>query len=206
MTPKKKFLKLFNLAEKKYKNSSKRLAGDAWPEPWQTLITTILSAQTRDEVTIPIAENLFKNYLTLQAIAKADSKDILKIIKSINYNKTKAKHTIEAAKYLLENHQGKIPQNLEELKKIPGVGLKTANLILGEIHNKDAICVDTHVHRIMNTFKIVKTKSPEKTEQALKKIAPRKYWSKINRYFVLLGKEVPGRKEEKFFEKLMQKD
>ncbi len=182
------------------------MAGDAWPEHWQTLIATILSAQSRDEITIPIAENLFKHYITILALSKANPKDIFKLIKSINYNKTKTKHIREAAKYLLQHHQGKVPKNLEELKKIPGVGLKTANLILCEVHKKDAICVDTHVHRIMNTFRIVKTKSPEKTEKALRKIAPKKYWSKINRYFVLLGKEVPGKEKEKFLEKLQEKE
>ncbi len=205
MSQKEKFLHLFNLAEKKYKTSAKRLAGDAWPKPWQTLIATILSAQTRDEVTIPIAENLFTTYPTLQNLSRANPEEVLKVIKSVNYNKTKTKHIKEAAQYLLQHHQGKIPKNLEELKKIPGVGLKTANLVLSEVHKKGAICVDTHVHRIMNTFKIVKTKSPEKTEQALRKIAPKKYWSKINRYFVLLGKEVPGKEKGKFLEKLREK-
>lgn len=204
MTPKKKFLKLFNLAEKRYKKSSKRLAGDAWPQPWQTLMATILSAQTRDEVTIPAAENLFKRYLSLDVLANANQKEIFKIIKSVNYNKTKARHIIHAAQYLLENHQSQIPGNLEALKKIPGVGLKTANLVLGEVHNKDAICVDTHVHRISNVFGIVRTKSPHQTEEELRKIAPRKYWSRINRYFVLLGKEVPGRSKKRFLKKLQE--
>ncbi len=202
----KTFLQLFKLTENKYKNSSKRLAGDTWPEPWQTLIATILSAQSRDEVTIPIAVNLFTAYPTLQDLSKADPKDVLKVIKRINYNKTKAEHSVEAAKYLLENHQGNIPETLEELKKIPGVGLKTANLVLGEVYSKDAICVDTHVHRISNIFNIVKTKTPEQTEQALRKIAPKEYWSKINRYFVLLGKDVPGKNREKFLEKLQGKE
>ena len=89
MTPKKKFLKFFNLAEKKYKTSAKRLAGDAWQDPWQTLIATILSAQTGDEVTIPIAENLFAHYPSLNALANANQRNILQIIKGINYNKTK---------------------------------------------------------------------------------------------------------------------
>ena len=201
----KKFLIIYKLAEKKYKTSNKRLAGDAWQEHWQTLLTTILSAQTRDEVTIPIAENLFKKYPSLEKLSNAKEADIFQIIKSINYNKTKAKHLLASSQYLLKYHQEMIPDTVEELTKIPGVGLKTANLILAQCHKKDAICVDTHVHRIMNIFKIVNTKNPQETESALKKIAPIKYWSKINRYFVLLGKEVPGYSPSNFIKKLKEK-
>ena len=199
---KQKFLKLFADAEKKYGKSEKRLAGDAWEEPWQTLIATILSAQTRDEVTIPIAENLFKKYPSLNSLSKAQEKDILNIIKSINYNKTKARNISKAAHYLMQKHQGKIPNKLGQLLEIPGVGLKTANLVLSEVHQQHTITVDTHVHRIANVFGIVKTKSPNETEKELRKIAPKKYWSQINRYFVLLGKDVPGKERERFLEKL----
>lgn len=200
------FLNLFKLAEKRYKTSSKRLAGDAWPQPWQTLIATILSAQTRDEVTIPIAEKLFKHYPSLETLANANQEDTLKIIKSINYNKTKAKHIIQASQHLLKHHYGKIPDNLEELKKIPGVGRKTANLVLSEVHSKDAICIDTHCHRILNVLGITRTKTPHQTEIAMMKIAPRKYWSRINRIFVLWGKDVPGRDKEKLLAKIIAKD
>ena len=93
---------------------------------------------------------------------------------------------------------------VNEFASLPGVGRKTANLVLNEVHKKDAICVDTHVHRTMNVLKIIKTKTPHQTELALKKIAPKATWSKINRYFVLLGKEVPGKNKEKFIKKLKE--
>ena len=196
------FLQILNKAEKKFGSSEKRLAGDSWPEAWQTLIATILSAQSRDEVTIPIAEALFREYPLLEKLAKAKYSDVFKILKSINYNKTKTKNVIAAAKFIINEFNGKIPESVDELVKIPGVGRKTANLVITEVHNKDGICVDTHVHRISNVLGIVKTKTPEQTEKELEKIAPKKYWSRINRLFVLWGKNVPGRDKERLMKSL----
>ena len=198
---KKEFIKIFKLSEKHYAHDKKRLAAEGWKEHWQTLFATILSAQTRDETTIPIAEELFKKK-TLEQIAKSLPLDIKKIIHSINYNNTKAEHLVQAAQLLVKNHNGKVPSKIEELLLIPGVGRKTANLILGEIYGKDTICVDTHVHRISNVFGFVKTLTSEETEKELMKIAPKKYWTKINRIFVLWGKEVPGYDKSKFLEKI----
>ena len=97
------------------------------------------------------------------------------MLKSINYNRTKTKHVIEAAQYIRDNG---MPDTIEELVKIPGVGRKTANLLITEEFGQPGICVDTHVHRISNVFGIVSTKTPEQTEHALMKVAPKKYWSK----------------------------
>ncbi len=200
----KKFILVFKKAEKHYSVNKKRLAGEEWNEPWQTLIATILSAQTRDETTIPVAEELFRKK-TLKQLAESSPVEIKKIISKINYNNTKAKNIILAAKHLLENHKGEVPDNMNELLLIPGVGRKTANLILGEIFQKEAICVDTHVHRISNVLGLVSTKTPEETEKELMLIAPKKYWNKINRIFVLWGKEVTGHSEEKFL-KIFEKN
>ena len=193
MDRKKLFLEIFNKAEKKFGDSQKRLAGEKWSEAWQTLIATILSAQSRDEVTIPIAEELFRKYATLESLARAKHSDVLNTIRSINYNRTKAKHAIGAAKCILNDFHGSLPVTIDELVKIPGVGRKTANLVMIECHGKDAICIDTHCHRIANVLGIVKTKTPYETELELMKIAPREYWSRINRILVLWGKKVPGR-------------
>ena len=95
--------------------------------------------------------------------------------------------------------------NLDELIKIPGVGRKTANLIITEVHNKDGLCVDTHVFSICNIFGFTKAKNPEETETQLKKYVPRKYWSRINRLFVLWGKDVPRKTKEKLLRKLNEK-
>jgi len=199
------FLPVFKKAEKRYSKYEKRLAGEGWEKDWQTLIATIMSAQSRDETTIPIAENLFRKYPSLSKLSKAKYRDVLMIFRSLNYNRTKAKNVIGAASYIIQHYAGKLPDDIDKLVEIPGVGRKTANLVLSEIHDKDSICVDTHVHRISNVFGFVKTKNPTETEFALMKIAPRKYWSRINRIFVLWGKEVPGRKKERFLQKLDEK-
>jgi len=191
------FMKIFKSAEKKYKNNSTRLAAEEWKTDWQILISTIMSAQSRDETTISIAERLFEKYNTLKKLSNAKYEEVLEILKSMNYNKTKSKHIIEAAKFIIENFKGKIPENIDELVKIPGVGRKTANLVLTEVHNLDGITVDTHVHRISNVLGLVETKTPNQTEKVLRKIVPKKYWKKINRIFVLWGKEVSGRSKEK---------
>jgi len=196
------FLKIFLAAEKHYGRIDKRLAGEGWEDHWQTLVATILSAQSRDETTIPIAEALFRRYPTLKSLADAKEKDVFNVIRSINYNKTKAKHCVAAAKYMIEYFNGKVPKTMEELIEIPGVGRKTANLVITECHNMDGLTVDTHVHRISNVLGFVNTKTPNQTEIELKKLAPRKYWYRINRIFVLWGKEVRGRDKKKFLERI----
>jgi len=198
------FLEIFKIAEKHYGPSSKRLAGEGWAQDWQTLVATILSAQTRDETTIPVAVGLFKKYPKVEMLAKAKLSDVEKTIRRINFYKNKSKHIIGAALWLKENgyKDGTVPDTIEELIKMSGVGRKVANLIIAEVHNKDGICVDTHVHRISNVFGFVKTKNPKETEFALMKFVPQKYWSRINRIFVLWGKEVRGYDKKKFLEKL----
>ena len=196
------FLEIFKKAEKKYKSSATRLAAEGWNHNWQILIATIMSAQTRDETTIPIAENLFKKYSSLEKLSKAKEKDVLKIFKSLNYNKTKAKNVIAAAKFILSEFKGNIPNKVEDLIKIPGVGRKTANLVIWEAHNKQGICVDTHVHRLANVLDIVTTKTPTQTEKELEKIVPKNLWGELNRIFVLWGKSVPGKDKRKLLESL----
>ena len=196
------FLQIFEKAEKRYGTTEKRLAGEGWEHDWQTLIATIMSAQSRDETTIPIAEKLFERYDMLEKLSRARYTEVLSILRSMNYNRTKAKHVIAAARYLVEKHGGKIPDTIEELIEIPGVGRKTANLVLSEVHGKDSITIDTHCHRILNVLGIVKTKSPYETEKAMIKIAPKRYWSRINRIFVFWGKDVPGRDKKKLLKSL----
>ena len=196
------FLEIFKRAESRYGSIEKRLAGEGWNEPWQTLIATIMSAQSRDETTIPIAEELFAKYSNLNDLANAKYLEVLHVFRSLNYNRTKTKNVIACSKALVKDYSGKVPDTIEELVKLPGVGRKTANLILTEVFGKDGICVDTHVQRISNVFGFVKTKNPTETEIALQKIVPREYWSKINRIFVLWGKDVVGYDKSKFLKAL----
>ncbi len=196
------FLEIFKKAEKKYGENEKRLAGEGWDEAWKTVIVTIMSAQSRDETTIPIAEALFRKYNSLEKLAGARYSDVLNILKSLNYNRTKSKNVIACSKMLVDEFNSKVPDDIEKLVELPGVGRKTANLVLSEIHNKDTITVDTHVMRISNVLGLVKTKNATETEYALQKLAPRRYWSRINRIFVLWGKDVPGNDKKRFLKKL----
>jgi len=205
MDKKRYFLQIFRKAEKKYGSSVKRLAGDDWENDYETLIATILSAQTRDETTIPVSEDLFRKYPTLEKLSKARYDDVLQIISRVNFKNNKAKHVIGAARCLIDNYNGKVPDDIDELVKLPGVGRKTANLVISEVHNKDSITVDTHVFAISNLLGFVKAKTPTEAEMQLKELVPRKYWSRINRLFVLWGKDVPRKSREKLLKKLEEK-
>jgi endonuclease III len=203
MTSKKEqFLKLLKKAEKHYGKSDYRLAGEGWGQPWKTLITTIYSAQSRDETTIPVMESTFKELPTLEKYARAPLSKIMRLTKKINFYKTKSRNSKATAQKLLKDFSGRVPSTMEELTTLPGVGRKTANLILTEEFGKAGITVDTHVHRISNVLGFIKTKTPHETELALQKLAPKKYWYRINRLFVLWGKEVPGRDKKRLLKKL----
>jgi len=198
------FLSVFKKAKAKYGLDERRLAAEDWKESWQTLITTIMSAQSRDTTTIPIAESLFKKYNTLEKLASARYSEVLKLFRSLNYNKTKAKHVIGAAKFIISEFKGKLPEKMEQLMRIPGVGRKTANIVIFEVHKKPAIAVDTHVHRLSNVLGFVKTKTPEQTERELKKMVPKKYWIDVNYIFVRWGQDVPGRDKQRLLKSLQK--
>jgi endonuclease-3 len=161
-----------------------RLAGEKWPTQWQTLIAIMLSAQTRDSKTIEVCKKLFLKYNNANKLSFAKILDIEKEINSINYYKTKAKHIHETSKILSNK---KIPNSIEELIKLPGVGRKTASVFLSETGKGNAIGVDTHVFRISHKLGWVTTSSRDKTEEELKKIFPKKYWNEINTALVKFG-------------------
>lgn len=146
---------------------------DAQTGPFSILIGTILSARTKDEATTKAVKILFSKYKNSKQLANAKTKDIEKIIKSIGFFRVKSKRIIEVAKIITTKYKGKVPNNLEELIKLPGVGRKTANCVLVYAFEKPAIPVDIHVHRISNRLGLVKTKNPEETEQELMKKSKR---------------------------------
>ena len=158
--------------------------------PFSILIGTILSARTKDENTTKVVKRLFKEYKSAKALAKAKVKDVEKIIKSIGFYHVKTKRIIKVASLITTQYKGKVPNDLEELLKLPGVGRKTANCVLVYGFEKPAIPVDTHVHRISNRLGLVKTKSPEDTEFELMKKIPKKYWLEINDTFVMYGQNI----------------
>ncbi|MEM4625487.1 MAG: endonuclease III [Candidatus Pacearchaeota archaeon] len=175
------------------KNKELRLAAE-WEEDWKILISTLLSARTRDETTIAVCEVLFKEYPSLNELANAKIKDIERIIKKINFYKSKTRKVINCAKYLLENYNGKIPTNVEELTKIPGVGRKTANVFLAE-KGYDAIGVDTHVSFISQLIGWTKNQDPLKIEEDLKRLFPKEEWRKINYILVRFGRSYSRSKQ-----------
>ena len=158
--------------------------------PLSILIGTILSARTRDENTSVVVRKLFTRYKSARSLAQAKLSDVEKIIKSTGFYHVKAKRIIEVASLIDSRYSGKVPDTLEELLKLPGVGRKTANCVLVYAFEKPAIPVDTHVHRISNRLGLVQTKIPEETELELMKKIPKKYWLKINDTFVMYGQNI----------------
>ncbi len=159
-------------------------------DPFAILIGTILSARTKDENTTKVVKQLFSKYKNPKALAAAKAKDVEKIIKSIGFYHVKSKRIIEVAKIIHSKYRDKVPDNLDELIVLPGVGRKTANCVLVYAFEKPAIPVDVHVHRISNRLGLVKTKTPEETEFELMQKIPQKYWLKINDTFVMYGQNI----------------
>ena len=158
--------------------------------PFSILIGTILSARTKDESTTRIVKDLFKVYKNAKQLANAKVKDVEKIIKSIGFYHVKAKRIIDVAKIIDSKYKGKVPDDLETLVQLPGVGRKTANCVLVYAYEKPAIPVDIHVHRISNRLGLVQTKKPEETEFELMKKIPKKFWLDINDTFVMYGQNI----------------
>ena len=189
----KKALKQLGILNKK--SSNMRLAAEKWKNNFQTLIAIILSARTRDEVTIEVCKKLFKKYPNPKDLSNANLKEIEKIIKQVNFYKNKSKNIINCAKILYEKYNSKVPKSIEELVKLPGVGRKTANVFLTEI-GKDGIGVDTHVSYISQKLGWTKNSNPEKIEKDLKDLFSKKNWKKINSILVRFGKTHLSRKNK----------
>ncbi len=158
--------------------------------PYQILITTLLSLRTKDEVTAEASRRLFQRAKTPEEMLQLSEETIAKLIYPVGFYRNKAKNIREISKILLEKYGGKVPDTIEELLKLPGVGRKTANLVVTLGYNKPGICVDTHVHRITNRWGYVKTRTPEETEMALRKKLPEKYWIDINNLLVTFGQNI----------------
>lgn len=176
-------------------NKDMRLAAEDWKNDFEILISTIMSARTRDEMTIPVAENLFKKYGNAHKLSKANIKDIENIIRPVNFYRNKTKNIINCAKMLVSEYNGVVPHDFDKLVELPGVGRKTANVFLAE-HGKHALPVDTHVFYISRKLGWAKDKNPHKVEQELRQLFPKKYWNKINSTLVRFGKTHTSRKEK----------
>lgn len=159
-------------------------------DPFKILIGTILSARTRDESTTKIVHDLFLRFKNSKELADANLEEIKEIIRSIGFYNVKAKRIQDVARIITHKYEGKVPESVEKLLELPGVGRKTANCVLVYGYNKPAIPVDVHVHRISNRLGIVNTKTPEMTEIKLVNLANRENWTNINNTFVMYGQNI----------------
>jgi endonuclease-3 len=158
--------------------------------PFKILVSTILSSRTKDEITKQASQRLFLKVKNPNDLIKLSIKEIEKLIYPVGFYRVKARNLKKLAEVLIKDYNGKVPNSINELIKLPGVGRKTANLVVTLGFNKYGICVDTHVHRIVNRWGYIKTKTPEETEYALRKKLPKKYWKKINSILVVFGQNI----------------
>ncbi|MBR9681661.1 MAG: endonuclease III [Candidatus Altiarchaeota archaeon] len=164
--------------------------GDTLKSPFKSLIGTMLSARTRDEVTEVVCEQLFKKVKSFQDILDMPTGELEKLVKRTGFYKTKTRYMKNISKTVITEYGGEVPDSIEELIKLSGVGRKTANLVVSVAFGKPSVCVDTHVHRICNRTAVVNTETPDQTESSLRKTVSKSQWSKINRYLVPFGKQV----------------
>ena len=166
------------------------LVGKRWKSPFLVLISCILSLRTKDQTTLPASERLFKLADAPAKMLHLSTQEIEKAIYPVGFYKTKARTILGICKDILEKFDGKVPNNIDTLLTMKGVGRKTANLVMTEGFGIPAICVDTHVHRISNRLGYVKTNNPESTEMKLRADLPKKYWIDYNAILVLWGQNV----------------
>ncbi|TGC09802.1 endonuclease III domain-containing protein [Methanolobus halotolerans] len=159
-------------------------------DPFYLLISTVLSQRTRDEVTIPATQDLFEVFGTVQELAGADVDEVRELIRNVGFYRVKSHRIIDISRMILQDYGGVVPNSIDELLKLPGVGRKTANCVLGYGYEQDVIAVDTHVHRISNRMGLVDTSEPDETEKELEKVVSKQDWKDINGLMVLFGQNV----------------
>jgi endonuclease-3 len=158
--------------------------------PFETLVSTILSLRTKDAVTEAASHRLLARAPMPAVLVELSVQEIERLIFPVGFYRTKAKHLKQTCRKILKNHKGNVPRTMEELLELPGVGRKTANLVLTVGYDDYGICVDTHVHRISNIWGYVRTKTPEETEFALRKKLPLRHWKTYNDILVTFGQNL----------------
>lgn len=159
-------------------------------DPFKVLISCLLSLRTQDKTTGAASERLFKIASTPEVLSRLSTKTIEKTIYPVGFYRVKAATIKDIAEEITGKYQSRVPDTLEGLLTLKGVGRKTANLVLTRGFNKYGICVDTHVHRITNRWGLVETKKPDETELALREILPRRYWKDLNGILVAFGQRI----------------
>jgi endonuclease-3 len=190
------FDEIFILLKKEFKNYKiPVLSRKKWEEivhtPYTTLISCLLSLRTKDEITEQASIRLLKKFDSPKKMTELPIHKIQSLIYPVGFYKTKAKRIKEISKSLIDNYNGNVPESFTELLELKGVGRKTANIVMVYGHNKKGFLpIDTHCHRIPNRLGWIKTKTPEQTEHALRKILPDKYWDDFNHIFVKFGQTI----------------
>ncbi|MEK6856332.1 MAG: endonuclease III [Nanoarchaeota archaeon] len=193
-------LKQFHAIEKLASNL--RLAADGWDEDWKTLIATLMSARTTDRKTIPVAEELFRNYKTIKELADARLEDIEGLVMGVNFYKTKARNIVNLATILVREYSGNVPRDFDLLVELPGVGRKTANVFLAE-KGDSRIGVDTHVNWISKKMDWTKSDKQEVVERDLENLFPKELWGRLNWVLVRFGQTYKSRaKKEELLKKI----
>ncbi len=187
--------RVFNAIEILKKEYPEAICSLEYENPFELLVATRLSAQCTDARVNMVTPELFSTYKTLDDYVNADLADVERIIKSCGFYRDKAKSIIGMAKMVRDNFGGRVPDNIEDLITLPGVGRKTANLIVGDVYGKESIVVDTHMIRISNRIGLVNVKDPVKIERELKKVVPAEEGAAFCHRIVLFGREhCPARK------------
>ena len=159
-------------------------------DAYKILISTMLSLRTKDSTTRDASMRLFEKAGNPKDMLKLSEEKIAKLIYPVGFYRVKAKNILEVSKTIIDDYNGKVPDEIDELLKLRGVGRKVANLVVTEAFDKYGICVDTHVHRISNRFGYVSTKKPEQTEFTLRKKLPKEYWRVYNDTLVIYGQNI----------------
>jgi endonuclease-3 len=166
------------------------VAGRYQRDPWAVLVSTILSLRTKDEVTLAASRAFLERAPNPAALLSLSGDEAARLAYPVGFYRTKAANLRKIAAILMERYGGQPPANMDALLALPGVGRKTANLVLIEAFDMDGICVDIHVHRICNRAGWLASRNPEETEMLLRRILPRKYWKKINALLVSYGQQI----------------
>lgn len=185
---------ILNILEKEYGDMGCALN---FTSPFELLIATMLSAQTTDITVNKATDILFKKYNKPEDFAALTVEELEPFIKTCGFYRTKAQNIIKTSKKILTDYNGEVPQKLEELTKLPGVGRKTANVVLSNAFGVPAIAVDTHVFRVSNRIGLAKAKNVDETELQLMKNIPREYWSRAHHWLIWHGRKVCNARKPK---------
>ncbi|MFZ4524392.1 MAG: endonuclease III [Chlorobium sp.] len=184
-TPEKKIAFLNETLGAKYPDPKSELH---YESPFQLLVATIMAAQATDRQVNIITRELFRQAPDAESLSRMELDEVKSFVRSINYFNNKAKNILAVSRILIEQYQGEVPETREELERLPGVGRKTANVVLGNAFGQPVMPVDTHVHRVSNRIGLVTTRKPEETEKELMKIIPEAWVITFHHYLLLHGR------------------